>query len=315
MLDGMDRRDGMRAADADREVVAGRLRTALDEGRLHLHEYDERLQQAYTARTYGELNAVVADLPGPGVATTAPQPLPVTPVEPSVPGSSPPAGRSATTRWLADNWEPYLTAVGVTVAVWAMISIVSGEFLYFWPGWVAGPWGVVLVVSTVFGLAKGEPQRWAAEEERKRQRKAEKKERKRELKAARERELTSGPTGEGDSGKLVRDLERSAQEVARSLESSAREVARELRHTFGESAGRPGDTPRSTPAPSAPSTPAASSAPASPVAPSATTPGAPAPRSGAAEESSAPVAGAPRVESELREDPPRRRSPGDGISA
>jgi hypothetical protein len=41
----------LRAGDADRERVAERLRLALDEGRLNLHEYDERLQEAYAAKT------------------------------------------------------------------------------------------------------------------------------------------------------------------------------------------------------------------------------------------------------------------------
>src|ERR687885_815865 len=50
-------RPDMRASDADRTVVAERLQTALDEGRLSLTEYDERLQQTYAARTYGDLDA------------------------------------------------------------------------------------------------------------------------------------------------------------------------------------------------------------------------------------------------------------------
>jgi hypothetical protein len=45
----------MRAADGDRKRVAEQLRSAHDEGRLTLTEYDERVQQAWAARTYGEL--------------------------------------------------------------------------------------------------------------------------------------------------------------------------------------------------------------------------------------------------------------------
>ena len=54
----------MRAGDADREVVAEILRTALGEGRLDLHEVDERPTRTYAARTYAELEPIVADLPG-----------------------------------------------------------------------------------------------------------------------------------------------------------------------------------------------------------------------------------------------------------
>ncbi|MEB3371139.1 DUF1707 SHOCT-like domain-containing protein [Saccharopolyspora mangrovi] len=56
---------GMRASDADRERVAQRLRTALDEGRLSVTEYDERLQGAYGATTLGELEPLTSDLPEP----------------------------------------------------------------------------------------------------------------------------------------------------------------------------------------------------------------------------------------------------------
>ena len=53
----------MRAADADRDRVAGILSTAYSEGRLSRDEYDARLQRALPARTYADLDHVVADLP------------------------------------------------------------------------------------------------------------------------------------------------------------------------------------------------------------------------------------------------------------
>ncbi len=54
----------LRASDADRENVAERLRNATAEGRLLAEELEERLEAVFSARTYGELDAVVADLPG-----------------------------------------------------------------------------------------------------------------------------------------------------------------------------------------------------------------------------------------------------------
>ena len=60
----MARRTTMRASDADREQVAERLRNATAEGRLLAHELEQRLGAAFSARTYGELDALVADLPG-----------------------------------------------------------------------------------------------------------------------------------------------------------------------------------------------------------------------------------------------------------
>jgi len=61
-------RAGIRASDADRERVAERLRHAAAEGRLLAHELEDRLATALRAQTYGELDAVVADLPGARVA-------------------------------------------------------------------------------------------------------------------------------------------------------------------------------------------------------------------------------------------------------
>jgi hypothetical protein len=58
----------MRASDSDREQVTDRLRRATAEGRLLAHELEERLARALRAKTYGELDAVVADLPGERVA-------------------------------------------------------------------------------------------------------------------------------------------------------------------------------------------------------------------------------------------------------
>jgi Domain of unknown function (DUF1707) len=57
-----------RAADADRDAVAERLRVAAGEGRIEPWELEERLGQAYRAKTYGDLATLVADLPLPYLA-------------------------------------------------------------------------------------------------------------------------------------------------------------------------------------------------------------------------------------------------------
>lgn len=54
----------MRASDVDREHVAERLRAAAGDGRLDFDELDERLGTAYGAKTYAQLEPLVADLPG-----------------------------------------------------------------------------------------------------------------------------------------------------------------------------------------------------------------------------------------------------------
>jgi Domain of unknown function (DUF1707) len=51
------------ASSADRERTVGVLRAGFTEGRLTQEELDDRVAQAYAARTYGQLWALTADLP------------------------------------------------------------------------------------------------------------------------------------------------------------------------------------------------------------------------------------------------------------
>jgi hypothetical protein len=55
----------LRAADRDRDEVAGILREHYAQGRLTLEEFGERSAKAVSARTMGELGALTADLPAP----------------------------------------------------------------------------------------------------------------------------------------------------------------------------------------------------------------------------------------------------------
>jgi hypothetical protein len=63
-LDRIAGRDlNIRAADADRERIAERLRKSHAEGRLDIDEFQERLERCYQAKTLGELGELVRDLP------------------------------------------------------------------------------------------------------------------------------------------------------------------------------------------------------------------------------------------------------------
>jgi DUF1707 SHOCT-like domain len=76
------------AGSADRERAVGVLRAAFTEGRLTQDELDDRVGRAYAARTYGDLWALVADLP----AGPLPYPggLPYQQATPAVPPSAEP---------------------------------------------------------------------------------------------------------------------------------------------------------------------------------------------------------------------------------
>jgi uncharacterized protein DUF1707 len=68
----MARRSTLRASDADRDQIAERLRKAASEGRLLAEELEQRLDAAFSARTYGELDSLVADLPETHLPTLRP---------------------------------------------------------------------------------------------------------------------------------------------------------------------------------------------------------------------------------------------------
>jgi hypothetical protein len=63
-----------RVSPEEREAAAERIRQAAGEGRLTLDELDARLEAALSALTFGELDAVLGDLPAPVVRDTAAAP-------------------------------------------------------------------------------------------------------------------------------------------------------------------------------------------------------------------------------------------------
>jgi len=65
-------RNELRASHDDRDRVVEELRVSAGDGRLTAEELDERLEQAMTARTYGELARLVADLPAQGPMAAPP---------------------------------------------------------------------------------------------------------------------------------------------------------------------------------------------------------------------------------------------------
>jgi Domain of unknown function (DUF1707) len=65
-------RSELRASHEDRDRVVELLRVSAGDGRLTADELDERLELAMTARTYGELAKLVADLPADGSVASAP---------------------------------------------------------------------------------------------------------------------------------------------------------------------------------------------------------------------------------------------------
>ncbi|MFB8277204.1 DUF1707 domain-containing protein [Nocardia colli] len=119
--------ENVRASDADREKIVEQLRHAMNEGRLTLHEYDDRLQQVYAAKTYGELNPVLADLPAQRVSRSR--------------------DLKRIPQWVVVMWTPWVFVNMLTLLIW--VATGAG---YFWPFWVAVPWGMALLIPTAIGI-------------------------------------------------------------------------------------------------------------------------------------------------------------------
>ncbi len=138
----------MRASDRDRQQVVERLRSALEDGRLTMEEYVDRMEVAYQAATYGDLAPLCADLPASSPVIARPQTAAAATAPPSVISRAGClAGLPAVLKAL---WTIWLIAVSVNVVIWALVSGTGGHLAYPWPVWVAGPYG-----ATLFAVSAG----------------------------------------------------------------------------------------------------------------------------------------------------------------
>jgi hypothetical protein len=127
--------------------VVDRLRGGLEDGRLTMGEFDDRMARAYQAVTYGDLTPLCADLPAAAPKAGPQTARPAMAGPGRAPGPGVLAGLPATLRVL---WTVWLTAVSVNVVVWALVSGTMARLAYPWPLWVAGPYGAAL-----FALSAG----------------------------------------------------------------------------------------------------------------------------------------------------------------
>jgi hypothetical protein len=129
----MDER--MRVSDADREAVTARLRDHFAEGRLTEGELDERVSAALSAKTFGELRPLTADLPGP------------VPAPPRVPARPPWAGPP----WARRRRPPVFMFLLLALAV-ALVVPGGGWVLFAFFRLILLFWLVTTVGRIAFGL-------------------------------------------------------------------------------------------------------------------------------------------------------------------
>ncbi len=122
--------------EADRERAAQLLTHGVGDGRISLSEFDTRVTRAYAATSRDELDAVVGDLTAPA------------PVTPHRPMTKAKRGYQTALRIELAAW----LGVGLlNLIIWAAVSLGVGELVYFWPIWVIGPWGLVVLARSVVG--------------------------------------------------------------------------------------------------------------------------------------------------------------------
>jgi len=130
---------GYRVGDADRNRTADLLKEAHAAGYLTLEETDERLGTALAARTRGELDRLVADLPPEWRASQQP---------------APPAARPPRQRPAFPPEAVWLVPLLVVVAGLLTLAVLSrGLFFFPWP---------LLFIFFAFGRRRAgwRPPRW-----------------------------------------------------------------------------------------------------------------------------------------------------------
>jgi Domain of unknown function (DUF1707) len=125
----------LRASDEDRDRTATLLREHLAVGRLTPEEFSERLDKAFAAKTVGDLDALLRDLPSIDLYR-----LPGARMARQAQVQAPRGGRGSA-GWRA-VWGTYITVNLVCFVVWMLAG-----FGYPWFLWVAGPWGAILAGS------------------------------------------------------------------------------------------------------------------------------------------------------------------------
>jgi hypothetical protein len=139
-----------RASDADRDRTVAALRDHMVAGRLTPAEFDERLDRAYAAKTMGELDDLMADLPGTDLSQ-----LPG--AQPDRPGGAAPlAGRGGgpiaarpgrlSPAWRA-AWGSWLGISLLLVVIWLLSGAAGG----LWFLWVVVPLGALMLGRWLMG--------------------------------------------------------------------------------------------------------------------------------------------------------------------
>jgi hypothetical protein len=149
----------IRASDEDRDRTVSLLREHHAAGRLTPEEFNDRIDQALEAKTLGELDELMSDLPAIDLYRlphAALQRRPGTPGSDSLSGAlirsqgDLAASGRFSPAWLA-AWGSWLSVSLLCLVIW----VIAGASGFPWPVWVAGPLGAILIGRWISGSPPG----------------------------------------------------------------------------------------------------------------------------------------------------------------
>ncbi len=133
----------IRASDVDRDRVAALLREHHAAGRLTAEEFGERMDRALEARTMGELDELMTDLPAidlyqlPDASLRRAPPHLGQSLLPADPRGHGDPARFAPGTVAMGAWAVVTSAL---VAIWAVAAVVGGGTWFPWWALIAIPW-------------------------------------------------------------------------------------------------------------------------------------------------------------------------------
>jgi hypothetical protein len=137
------RPEDMRVSDADRAVASRHLQWAQGEGLLDLGEFDARSGALYAAKTRGDLQKLVRDLPEVPAEVAARKS-----------GVFANTGGGTAMRVLTII---FTSIAVVNLVIWGLVTITNGEAVYPWFLWTGIP--PLAVLGTLYAFGIGRPKR------------------------------------------------------------------------------------------------------------------------------------------------------------
>ena len=145
----------LRASDADRERTAQLLREHHAVGRITVEEFNDRLEKAFEARTVGELDELLSDLPAIDLYQ-----LPSAGIRPAAPGAVRRRGGSGprlnrrgdgalASQWTG-GWVAWAATSALLLVVWLGLAIAAGG-----AAWV--PWVLLIIIPWAFTIGRHSP--------------------------------------------------------------------------------------------------------------------------------------------------------------